>query len=125
MSMSAGYLTGGRGRPRRSPYSTGFARPMTGGKGKPFSRKMVFGTQRIKNFYGPAGHGRVHYESRIGMKDRFTDRQKMHNEFIKRFIKARGKPGSRAGAQQNMRDASAAWTAQYGKVATYTQVVKG
>jgi hypothetical protein len=121
--MSAGYLTGGRGKQRYQLMTNGPM--MRGGKGKPFTKKNVFGKIRMKALHGPAGYGRVHYASRLNMKAKFSNRQNAHNQFTKQFIQSLPKPGSRAGARANMAAAQRAWVAQNGRVVMVPQIVKG
>jgi len=111
------------GRNRGYPIS-GRSRPISGGAGRPFTKKSVFGRVTTKNLYGPAGHGKVHYQSRVGMKARFSARQNAHNAFTSQFIRALPKPGNRAGARRNMAMAQAEWVRQNGRVVYTPQVVR-
>jgi hypothetical protein len=126
MPYMGGYASGGAlmGGARASymPMAMGSRMIKKGGKGRPFTRKNVFGVMRTKNLFGPKGHGRVHYASRANIQP--SARQAQHRAFIKDFIERQGKPGTRAGAQANMRAANAEWRAQMGTVVTQRAVVR-
>ncbi len=117
MSWIGGYQSGGAliSGGRGNPYNYRL-RPQ-GGKGRPFTRKEVFGEQRIKNLYGPKGRGRVHYESRIkGNRAPDTARQIAYRQYISEGMKRANVRGQGARViRDTMAGLAHAWTAQHGK----------